>query len=210
MTHRSPGTGSVAAVGVAGDALKYVRAMAFAPVVQLAERQTLNLRVCGFEPRQVYKLAPVETLASQVAFTHHNAGSIPARSTFSKLKPRETKMSESNILEEAGKLIEQGWCTRRLVKDGKFCSSGAIAVTEFDVNEEKLDPESDSYDVDYEVAVYQLLEHSKGVKALAEEIESSTGSPRGYSDFAYVYVWNDIQTDQQEVVNMFKSASKRL
>ena len=113
-----------------------------------------------------------------------------------------------NVLEKAGRLIEQGWCQNDLANDGKFCALGAIAVAEFDADVNMLDVNGE-YNRPYIAMIYEMLDHSPAVRALADEIIAS-----GYTSFRdaiqTVLTWNDGQEDQQGVVNMFKSASERL
>lgn len=120
-----------------------------------------------------------------------------------------------NALEQAGKLIEQGWCAAFLEKDGKYCSVGALAAVLFEPERGKMDEENDAYDFEWCNQVYEIIDETPEAKALAAEIAENNDPDwypirLKYPPTHLIYIWNDAQGDQQDVVNMFKSAAARL
>lgn len=118
-----------------------------------------------------------------------------------------------NNLEEAAKLLENGWCVGFIKDRDKFCAVGALAVA---IGIDLTDIETKR--------PYELVDDSPEGKALAEEILESDyfknlGSAlQDYTLIAFekgdysviTYHFNDRQESVEPVLEMFKYAAKRI
>lgn len=110
-------------------------------------------------------------------------------------------MNESEVLNKAADMLEEGWCTGTLAADdGRICAVGAIAAVEFGLTREQImlgDPMFIS-------GIYTRLDESPVVKALADFI----GNEEGYPPADVVYTFNDKQTEPGPVAALFRQVAK--
>lgn len=122
----------------------------------------------------------------------------------------------SNVLTEAAKRLEEGWCTSSLVRNGngeRFCALGAIAAVEHGLTYSALNSLPGNLKTILENALYTTLEGSAAVRAVYDELvergECEAGKD-GEGRVNSIYRFNDRQHSVESVVEVFRAASERM
>lgn len=108
----------------------------------------------------------------------------------------------SAVLNEAADLLENGWCTGQFAtRDGKVCAGGALYAAGNNLTQEQVYLTSSNFVFDY-------LDESDAVVALAREIRQDPTLNKGFMLFEVVAGFNDNQENAEPVIELLRKVAK--